>query len=481
MSIRRRDGEVQELRSLETADGYQEVAAMAPSSHSKWVHDDSPFSYGVGSLIAISGALMLVFLYICTCRSQSPSERITRANMIRERRRLRQERQREHARNQAISKARDDPKKREKVFSSNLVVQRIIRTDNDGNLTLGPVDDVGGDISESTDETETSPPSSHCVDGEDSNTCVICFEPFRVGDLVAWSKHSSVSDDCDDEGLKEDKGESNSDNLTVSSSFSEKNTSNQNPKCFHVFHKDCIGEWLLDTKHDDCPFCRTVLLPPESWCGPDKDDGRGYNISSNSVFVIIQGLVSLIQNASQRGQQHQAPDEIENSNQVLGDLDVDLDLLEAGENSPKDLPGAEIPSTLVLDVSTRMVRSASDTFLASSHTSSETSSCDSDEDEGDKRTTLFRNLPSIFKFSQRPSHSDSQQPTLEHAGAGALASQSATEEQQVDLSIPYCQPCLSNDSSFSSQSQSGDNTYPDLPLAEGGRRNRARTLSSASI
>ncbi len=50
-------------------------------------------------------------------------------------------------------------------------------------------------------------------------SCSICYESYKKGDDVAWSK-------------------------------------NQNR--LHAFHVDCILEWLME--NDDCPICRDNFL-----------------------------------------------------------------------------------------------------------------------------------------------------------------------------------------------------------------------------
>jgi hypothetical protein len=56
--------------------------------------------------------------------------------------------------------------------------------------------------------------------------CPICFEAFRIGEVVSWSA---------------------------------------NPTCDHVFHHICIKEWLVERK--ECPFCRQVFLPVDNFGG----------------------------------------------------------------------------------------------------------------------------------------------------------------------------------------------------------------------
>lgn len=55
-------------------------------------------------------------------------------------------------------------------------------------------------------------------------SCPICYESYKKGDSIAWSK---------------------------------------NEKCFHAFHVDCIVEWLIN--HDDCPMCREKYVEDTYW------------------------------------------------------------------------------------------------------------------------------------------------------------------------------------------------------------------------
>lgn len=71
--------------------------------------------------------------------------------------------------------------------------------------------------SEDTAKTDTS------TDEEmEEKECPICMEAFAVGDIVSWSPNPEGS-------------------------------------CRHVFHHECLKEWMLQS--GDCPCCRELILP----------------------------------------------------------------------------------------------------------------------------------------------------------------------------------------------------------------------------
>lgn len=67
-------------------------------------------------------------------------------------------------------------------------------------------------------------------DGGVAPTCAICLTEYQDGDEICWS---------------------------------------HNNRCYHVFHRDCILEWLL--RQDECPCCRLNFL---SLGDRDQSSGR---------------------------------------------------------------------------------------------------------------------------------------------------------------------------------------------------------------
>jgi len=56
---------------------------------------------------------------------------------------------------------------------------------------------------------------------DDEASCMICLEPYLIGDKVSYSKHNAL-------------------------------------QCRHIFHQECISDWLM--RQDDCPCCRTPFI-----------------------------------------------------------------------------------------------------------------------------------------------------------------------------------------------------------------------------
>jgi hypothetical protein len=196
------------------------------------------------------GWLLLVLL--CICRPNVPDERYRRYHPNRDRRR---------------TSIVEDPEAREERIEQSLAVKRVLTADAEGGLTLGEPLITETDLANTGDDASASLHSLE--ENEESSTCIICLEPFRVGDIVAWSKQSTIPRDKGDVEAQ---------------------------PCLHVFHRDCIGSWLTNNKHDDCPACRTIILQasPEESSLEDED----LEAPSSMPFVIMHGLVSRVRHAS---------------------------------------------------------------------------------------------------------------------------------------------------------------------------------------
>jgi hypothetical protein len=79
--------------------------------------------------------------------------------------------------------------------------------------------------------------------------CPICYEEYRIGDDIAWS---------------------------------------QNDECPHMYHLNCILEWLLDK--DDCPMCRAKYINIDVEEGEEDEED---NEESSSTMVMQEFPISI--------------------------------------------------------------------------------------------------------------------------------------------------------------------------------------------
>lgn len=102
----------------------------------------------------------------------------------------------------------------------------------------------------------------HCVphtEDHEERECPVCICPFQIGDIVSWSANTA---------------------------------------CSHVYHHECIKEWLL--RHTDCCLCKQIMLPVDEKRGKTAKQealqelsARYASSASTSYYCISEGLVRI--------------------------------------------------------------------------------------------------------------------------------------------------------------------------------------------
>mmetsp|Transcript_18868 Transcript_18868/g.25956 ORF Transcript_18868/g.25956 Transcript_18868/m.25956 type:complete len:316 (-) Transcript_18868:649-1596(-) len=119
-----------------------------------------------------------------------------------------------------------DPEERKKIVERSLITSTISSYDEEsGGIILSS--DITPPQTEKEEEEiingENKQEPNFDIDDDDEAacSCMICLEPYTVGEKVSYFRESSLD-------------------------------------CRHVFHHECITEWLM--RQDECPGCRTCFL-----------------------------------------------------------------------------------------------------------------------------------------------------------------------------------------------------------------------------
>lgn len=188
--------------------------------------DDSSGSQG--SLLGISVGL---FVLACMCWLLKPRPVDMESSWLR---RLAREQE-----------PKESPEERQARIDAALTVQVVTATHADGSLRLGP--EPTAELEEGLLEGCSSSHASVLSD-EMGACCCICLEPYEIGDDVAWNKR-------------------------------------QLERCQHVFHKECIIEWL--ERHNDCPSCRIPIVVDVAKETEEESE-------KPAAFAIVHGLLSRV-------------------------------------------------------------------------------------------------------------------------------------------------------------------------------------------
>ena len=95
----------------------------------------------------------------------------------------------------------------------------------DSEDAVGSVEEINEMPQISSNISAATAVNTSCYDGfdDDEDVCPICLDNFEVGDIVMWSRHNHGS-------------------------------------CSHVFHEDCLLQWLLEQRENECPTCRACFI-----------------------------------------------------------------------------------------------------------------------------------------------------------------------------------------------------------------------------
>lgn len=182
--------------------------------HQQMYDDDDSLST-MKAMVVLWALLLALYLY---------DERKSRA--LAQEQRWREE----GARRAEELKKRLDPERRRVVIGERIESREIL-TSSEAKSLIATID-TQRETSTVHPASSTSLPNKTSTTSTDTEPmCSVCLEGFAPGDRLSWAK--------------------------------------LDPNCRHVFHTDCLVPWLME--HDECPYCRTVLIEYEDEEGEGDD------------------------------------------------------------------------------------------------------------------------------------------------------------------------------------------------------------------
>mmetsp|Transcript_15801 Transcript_15801/g.36585 ORF Transcript_15801/g.36585 Transcript_15801/m.36585 type:complete len:486 (+) Transcript_15801:114-1571(+) len=140
---------------------------------------------------------------------------------------------------------------------------------------------------------------------DDEDVCPICLDNFEVGDIVMFSRHNICS-------------------------------------CAHVFHKDCLMNWLLEQRENECPTCRACLIvEPDTDSTTSSSSSVTMGSDENSASGLDDANGSLVDDEANGDVEEGNVNETRTFNEIYGnnkggDSSEDLDETGDAEHEPID-------------------------------------------------------------------------------------------------------------------------------------------------
>jgi len=103
-------------------------------------------------------------------------------------------------------------------------------------------------------------------------TCALCTDVYKEDDIVVWNSFSNDSQ----QDQQEQEEQSPQEQEQSQQRRRSKSKSKRGSGCSHVFHKDCLMEWLVTKGKTHCPTCGQWYVPPQTIDDQKSDHGQSW-------------------------------------------------------------------------------------------------------------------------------------------------------------------------------------------------------------